>query len=690
MQRFVRQGTTRLQARFGMEATVLGSGRSPEVLGPDRLPFGEDPVAFESPRGFWSRVIAPYGYNTGRWLFPLCGFSTKWAGDIDEEHRAERIAYVLHVAVDEWLNLCYRPLPTTGLDRQRQRRFCGGTISAGHLSLMRPRVCPACLRERCIWWAVWDLTLLVSCPIHGIMLIDTCAACGRTLSWRPAPDRCVCGQDLRELKTVVAPARLVSLSAAIYAAIGFEPAGFAGKSMRGHLLEDIYHLELNSQLSLVRFLAATDPKPVSRADGERTSLSTTVKVADAAARVLEDWPNKLWQNLEHRIPATVSRSGDLSPRVIFGPLYWRMLRDLPGDTFTFLRDAIDKFVIQRWGGPIYGGKGHFSTDLKDKLNWYTLAQAKLIAHKSFRGMKEIVRSGAVESKIIRDGKGNDRIYVSRQSLEELIEARQRYISYCEVKKILGLSNDRVLILVKAGLIGCLKTGPAGGKGSANRYLREDIAAIEKAFASNLGQSSDWKSFRAGTVLSLGEALTTGTVNSKAALPDMIRSVIGNRIRPVARLKNASGILGYLFRLEDLAQFKYTWTVKVAVPRGYMNYGESAALIGTNRQLIPKLIAGGHLAAAGIHSRSKLLDSAEVHRFADQYLPIATATKIWKVSFTRIVTFLKAASIPFLSIRTYRDEKLALFVPRDTGAKMSVDGLIPPSRAYGLPTRIRAT
>ena len=30
-------------------------------------------------------------------------------------------------------------------------------VSTDQLNLGKPRVCPACLREQSVWWAVWDL-----------------------------------------------------------------------------------------------------------------------------------------------------------------------------------------------------------------------------------------------------------------------------------------------------------------------------------------------------------------------------------------------------------------------------------------------------------------------------------------------------------------------------------------------------
>jgi hypothetical protein len=75
------------------------------------------------------------------------------------------------------------------------------------------------LPERSIWWAVWDLGLVVACPVHGCLLLNQCAACKRKIAWeRPAVHQCRCGFDLREISADPADPDLVALNAIIYRA----------------------------------------------------------------------------------------------------------------------------------------------------------------------------------------------------------------------------------------------------------------------------------------------------------------------------------------------------------------------------------------------------------------------------------------------------------------------------------------
>jgi hypothetical protein len=85
---------------------------------------------------------------------------------LDREHRIEQVAYVLRLDPEEWSTMCYRRIKRR--DQFDQRSFYGKPISTDDLNYQRPRLCPACLRERSIWWAVWDLALVAACPIHPL------------------------------------------------------------------------------------------------------------------------------------------------------------------------------------------------------------------------------------------------------------------------------------------------------------------------------------------------------------------------------------------------------------------------------------------------------------------------------------------------------------------------------------------
>ncbi len=134
--------------------------------------------------------------------------------------------------------------------------FYGQTVRADQFNYRRPRICPGCLRERPVWWAIWDLALVAACPKHRCLLINQCPTCGNKLAWhRPAVHQCRCGTDWRTIATEAANADLVAMNIIIYRAAGFSPGAAAELELSSsHLPAELTQLALDSLLRLIRFL----------------------------------------------------------------------------------------------------------------------------------------------------------------------------------------------------------------------------------------------------------------------------------------------------------------------------------------------------------------------------------------------------------------------------------------------------
>lgn len=64
------------------------------------------------------------------------------------------------------------------------------------------KVCALCLQDASFIRGLWDLTFYLACPAHGVLLTDTCPACGKRIAWnRHQVLYCRCGFDLRRLPT---------------------------------------------------------------------------------------------------------------------------------------------------------------------------------------------------------------------------------------------------------------------------------------------------------------------------------------------------------------------------------------------------------------------------------------------------------------------------------------------------------
>lgn len=64
------------------------------------------------------------------------------------------------------------------------------------------RFCPACLREKGFHYALWELPLMESCPLHQCMLLTACPVCSEKLFWFNVQPgwRCCCGEPIMTMR----------------------------------------------------------------------------------------------------------------------------------------------------------------------------------------------------------------------------------------------------------------------------------------------------------------------------------------------------------------------------------------------------------------------------------------------------------------------------------------------------------
>lgn len=86
---------------------------------------------------------------------------------------------------------------------KRQIHFMGQVLMRTYLVRhTRPQLCPVCMQEKKYAKALWDLSLVTACTLHDVQLIDRCASCARSISWRrPSLFLCICGVEFTENMT---------------------------------------------------------------------------------------------------------------------------------------------------------------------------------------------------------------------------------------------------------------------------------------------------------------------------------------------------------------------------------------------------------------------------------------------------------------------------------------------------------
>ena len=147
------------------------------------LPTVLDPHADESLAGFVMRCNAPYRFDDPRSLFDRLGF---------DRHRplpaitcqdpmspdGQAALRLLNVPEDRWRTITqWGGEPnTTGI--------LGNAVSQELTDTSIRSCCPTCLAEKPYHRAVWLVSAIPACAVHGNVLLRSCPACKAPLRWR--------------------------------------------------------------------------------------------------------------------------------------------------------------------------------------------------------------------------------------------------------------------------------------------------------------------------------------------------------------------------------------------------------------------------------------------------------------------------------------------------------------------------
>jgi TniQ len=151
---------------------------------PDQLSAGGSlvirirPKEDESYFGFLIRLAELNGYDTPFSIIHAARLrSTTLTGpqcESNSEVNLGPLADLCGLEVDD-----LRKLVPSPADEPHALSILGHTFSRSLINLRRPRVCTECLRESNYCRKQWEFKAVTACPIHQIMLLDECNACGK-------------------------------------------------------------------------------------------------------------------------------------------------------------------------------------------------------------------------------------------------------------------------------------------------------------------------------------------------------------------------------------------------------------------------------------------------------------------------------------------------------------------------------
>lgn len=352
-----------------------------------------------------------------------------------------------------------------------------GGVDAKYWNGRRPRYCPVCLAQMPYWRAEWDLTLMVACPTHRVLLCDACPGCHRVLSWkRRRMVECDCAQSLAEAQPESAGDALVAVGAYLSAAMNPENAATSA-----YLQSDIRALSLIDLLALCAqfgaYFSPQGPKPTKMARLDDISVATCV--ANGAGQVLVDWPrgfHRLLRDIGHR-GAPADAFSRMSAR--FGYFYTALYRRFGAHPFDFLRSEFEAFVGREWMGQLTERNSRMSLATRREHAWVPLTAAARLLRIRRESIRALIEDGSLEGQMRVSTAGRTWGTVSKRSVDALRESMGQWMTLTQARQVLRISRKRAYALLRSGDLRAVR-GPTVDGSPVWRFVAQEVVALSEA------------------------------------------------------------------------------------------------------------------------------------------------------------------------------------------------------------------
>lgn len=471
------------------------------------------------------------------------------------------------------------------------------------------RVCPACLREPVPFERlVWSFRPLVVCPEHGVMLVDRCPACGRSLSaLRMDLRRCRCGSDLSLATTVMAGECASALSRELicWLAGARLPSIGLPRPVLFLWLTKVHGAALRTPVFLKQSCLELG-LPESPAD---ESLAWS-----AAARLIQRWPTELESFLDElqavgRPAARSTRAG-----LAFRDLQ-RAAERLERLGYSPPGDALRHYLLERYTHGHVTSKGILFRDavhrgLPADRPWITQTEAARRLCLRPPSVAALVGRGVLEGRIEPSGpRGRTNGVVRRESVDRYAKRLEAAWSVKRAADRLGVDRPRILELIRCDLLRDAVRGPNG-------WLIPADVVVE--LLQQLGRLPSVKN-GAGDMLPLREALRRLGVCGWN-LAKLLAAVVDGSVAAYRSARGAPRISDLSFARSDLACLRNRTSIAHADVVGYSLSSVAAELVPGRRvgpRCLRKWIAAGLLTAKR-RRKSWWIDAVEAVRFHATY------------------------------------------------------------------------
>jgi hypothetical protein len=418
----------------------------------------------EKDEGFISyllRLTEANGYDTPSWILSLSGIDYmelqwKFTFVFSYSEEFKKFAKLTGNALSDLIGLLYLPAPssknTTG---EADYDFYGAFLNRSVIRPHCPKVCVQCLAESGYCRRVWDCSLVTVCPLHHCLLLDACPKCKRRLkAIRNRLSVCVCGCDWSELQPDLRREHEIVVSRRIYQLCGLLPLDHPSKERRNGLQS----LALQDFVIVLTFIAGLECE-MSWATG-RPSKSIKLPNDDlhpyitAAYQVFENWPRNFHQFLDQKSKGDVRfnpRDGklDTALKVEFGTLFKRLYGDLQEPQFDFLRDAFAQYLNHRLRAQCEDGGRVSLLSAFDDDKYISVTEARRLLKVSHDSLLDLVKTGEIAFAI--RNRDTTLHYLLRLADVERVKFKyEQAVGPRELAKQLGVDRTVINQLIQGG------------------------------------------------------------------------------------------------------------------------------------------------------------------------------------------------------------------------------------------------
>jgi TniQ protein len=418
----------------------------------------------EKDEGFISyllRLTESNGYETPSWILSLSGIDYmelqwKFTFVFSCSEEFKRLAKLTGNALSDLIELLYLPAPSSkNTIGEADYNFYGAFLNRSIIRPHCPKVCVKCLAESGYCRRVWDCSLVTVCPIHECLLIDTCPKCKRRLkAIRNRLSVCVCGCDWSQLRPDFRREHEIAVSRRIYELCGLLPLDHYSKER----LNPLQSLALQDFIIVLTFIAGLEcemswptGRPSKSIKLRNEELHTHIT---KAYQVFENWPHNFHRLLNEKSKGDVRfnpRDGklDTALKEEFGALFKRLYGDLREPQFEFLREGFAQYLNHRFKAQWEDADRLSSLPSSDHDKYISVTQARRLLKISHDSLLDLMKTGEIAFAI----RNQDRTLHYLLRLADVESVRTKYeqsLGLRELAKQLGVDHTVVIRLVHGG------------------------------------------------------------------------------------------------------------------------------------------------------------------------------------------------------------------------------------------------